>query len=46
MEDQPIKSLSPNAETLAVMEDVEKRLNLTGPFHDTRSLMEALEDDA
>ena len=45
MEDPPIKPLSPNAETLAVMADVENHLNLVGPFHDTRSLMEALEKD-
>ena len=43
MEAQPITPLSPNAETLAAMEDVENRLNLVGPFHDTHSLMEALD---
>ncbi|MDO5300091.1 MAG: type II toxin-antitoxin system RelB/DinJ family antitoxin [Clostridia bacterium] len=36
----------PNAQTLAAMDDVENRRNLFGPFHDTRSLMEALTEDA
>lgn len=45
MEVQPIKPLSPNAETLAIMADVENHLTLVGPFHDTRSLLEALEKD-
>ena len=43
MKDQPIKLPSPSTETLAVMADVENHLNLVGPFHDTPSLMEALE---
>jgi hypothetical protein len=45
MKDQPIKLPSPSTETLAVMADVENRLNLVGPFHDTPSLMEALEEN-
>ena len=39
----PVQLDKPNAETLAAIDDVENRRNLTGPFHDTRSLMEALE---
>lgn len=39
----PVKLDKPNAETLAAMNDVENRRNLSGPFHDTHSLMEALE---
>ena len=35
----------PNAETLAAMDDVENRRNLSRPFHDTHSLMEALDKD-
>lgn len=38
--------LKSNAETLAAMEDAELRRNLTGPFRDTASLMEALNSDA
>ena len=45
MKDQPIKLPSPSTETLAVMADVENRLNLVGPFHDTPSFMEALEEN-
>ena len=45
MKDQPIKLPSPSTETLTVMADVENRLNLVDPFHDTPSLMEALEEN-
>lgn len=38
--------LTPNAQTLAAMDDAMNRRNLSGPFHDTRSLMEALDSDA
>lgn len=38
--------LTPNAQTLAAMDDAMNRRNLSGPFHDTRSLMEALDGDA
>lgn len=38
--------LTPNAETRAVLDDVRNGRNLVGPFHDTQSLMEALDSDA
>lgn len=34
----------PGVETLAAMDDVENRRNLSGPYRDTESLMEALND--
>ena len=37
--------LSPNADTMAAMDDARNRRNLAGPFHDTASLMEALNSD-
>lgn len=38
--------LTPSAQTLAAMDDAANGRNLTGPFSDTRSLMEALDSDA
>lgn len=37
--------LTPNAETRQAMDDALNHRNLTGPFHDTASLMEALSSD-
>ncbi len=39
----PVALNTPNAETLAAIDDVNKRRNLKGPFHSVRELMEDLE---
>lgn len=38
--------LKPTEETLSAMDDARLHRNLSGPFHDTASLMEALNEDA
>ena len=38
--------LSPNAETLRAMNDAKQRRDLSGPYNDMSSLMEALNSDA
>ena len=38
--------LKPPAETLRAMADAKEHRDLTGPFHDTSALMEALNSDA
>ena len=38
--------LTPNAETRLALDDARNGRNLIGPFHDTASLMEALNGDA
>lgn len=36
----------PSAETIAAMQEVDRGEGLSGPFYDTKSLMEALNSDA
>jgi len=41
----PVALETPNAETLAAIEDVNKRRNMRGPFGSVRDLMEDLDAD-